>query len=316
MKHRWIIFAAAGLLAGRVWSDGMLIEAESPVKKISESREFGAVHPDPSAFSGAALTRFSLPGSCVYEFSAPAPGEYNLWLRYAANQNQKLTYGITADEPFSDPATKTAALTATGGLEAWNWIRLGRIPLKAIRYEITLQNTNIRMDCLWIGQSDTPPQSPRDLLAGKIDEIRRQQENPIEPVAPDWLAEADSYKLPEWYDSMRVCAHTRLGWPWLRKDPDTFLHAGEKLSSVGFKEIVRHLRGGGEAAWWQWVQYSQKLAHATSLKKLSTKPTQRDAGSSSITATWKTKGMRRNIPSAGCWMPKAGRSSSAARKSA
>jgi hypothetical protein len=250
MKPRWIILAAAGLLAARVWSDGTLIEAEAPANKRSEFSEFGTAYKDPSAFGGAALSRFFLLGSCVYEFSAPETGEYDLWLRYSANQNRQLTYDIAVDGKPSGAATETAALAATGGLEIWNWIRLERTPLKAGRVDIVLHHTNIRVDCLWIGRSGSPPQSPQVLLAGREDEMRRQYKNPIEPVVPDWLAETDPYTLPEWYDSIRVCAHTRLSWPWLRKDSDTFLRAGEKLSTVGFKEIVRHVRGGGEAAWW------------------------------------------------------------------
>jgi hypothetical protein len=67
-------------------------------------------------------------------------------------------------------------------------------------------------------------------------------------VRPAWIDAAEGYRLPAWFDGSRVCAHTRLSARW-REDP-VFLTAGEKLASLGFRTFSRHIKSGGEGAWW------------------------------------------------------------------
>lgn len=232
-------------------AEGILIQCESPDSRESADKEFGGVFRDPGAFGGEALTRFFIPGSVGYKFSVPGHGEYAIWVRYATKKAQRLRYAM--DPPAAGAKGQTGSLPATGTLEgpgAWRWERLGQEVLEKGEHRIVLQSAPIRLDCLWIGTSGEPPESPAQGGARDMGEVRKHLENPIEPIAPGWLAEADNYRLPEWYEAIRVCAHTRLSWSWFRKDPERFLRAGERLASVGFKAVARHMRSGSEAVWW------------------------------------------------------------------
>jgi hypothetical protein len=239
--------------AGMAAADGILIEAETPARRDSKAGAFATETRDPSAFGGAAVSRFFEPGACEYAVRIPEDGEYGIWLRYASNRDQVIGYAIAAAGSPRPPKTETATLAGTGALSgpgAWTWARLGTKSLKAGDHVLRLHNAPIRPDCLWLGRSGEPPASPVDANAGRMVETRQHLANPLEPIAPDWLAAADAYRLPDWYDSIRVCAHTRLSWPWRERGPDAFEHAGAKLASVGFREIARHMRSGGEPAWW------------------------------------------------------------------
>ncbi len=252
MQMRSLV-ALAAVPAALAAADGVLVEAEKPTRRDSKTGAFATESRDPSAFGGAAVSRFFEPGACEYSVRIPEDGDYGIWLRYAANRDQAVEYSIDASGASRAPKPKSAKLSGTGALSgpgAWRWALLGRAPLKAGDHVLRLLSAPIRPDCLWIGRSGEPPASPVAANAGRMAETRRHLANPLEPVAPDWLAAADAYRLPEWYDSIRVCAHTRLSLVWRQRNPEVFEHAGAKLASAGFREIARHMRSGSEAAWW------------------------------------------------------------------
>jgi len=105
--------------------------------------------------------------------------------------------------------------------------------------------------CVIAGSPNSQLETPAPGSFIEADEVTsRSLGDPIEPVTPAWLAEADAYRLPAWYDAIRVCAHTRLGWPMKEQTPEAFARAGQLLHSIGFLEISRHIKSGGEGAWW------------------------------------------------------------------
>lgn len=234
-------------------ASGILIEAE----------RFDARHPDDSSFAGSAyspyaygtqtLARFfTKDGRCTYRFRVETEAVYTLWLRYASNRDQRIGFLVDGDgEPDGKHAAR-APLSGTGSLSgptAWNWARLGEAGLEAGEHRLTLFASSLRPDCIWISRRDAPPDD-RKLAAERLRKMRFHLENPIEPIAPDWLAEADRYELPAWYDGIRVCAHTRLGWPWRERRPELFLGVGGAFASLGFREYSRHVKSGSEPAWW------------------------------------------------------------------
>ncbi|HPA17281.1 MAG TPA: hypothetical protein PLU30_06005 [Verrucomicrobiae bacterium] len=234
-------------------AEGILIEMEKPERRQSNEKGFGEVFKDPAAFGGAVLTRFFLPGNVEYKFVVAERGEYSIWLRYAAKQNQKVAFAVDAPESAGRGKSETVPLPATGelvGPSAWRWTKLGSKALAEGEHRLVVHSAAIRPDCIWLGILGGPPEAPSARDAERIGETRKHMERPIEPIAPAWLAEAEGYALPAWYDAIRVCAHTRLSWPWRTKNPDAFQHAGVMLASVGFKEVARHMRSGSEAAWW------------------------------------------------------------------
>lgn len=249
---------ARAVLAAAVWTvavpalaAGGLIEAETPFRRTSDAPDFASPYRDAWAFGRGAVLKFHLAGLCHYRVEMPETAEAEIWLRYAARQDQTLRYTVGPTMPDSDKGFSTSPLPGTGqldGPDAWRWSRLGRATFRRGVNFITLRNAPIRLDCLWVAESGPPPERPAETAAPP--ETRKHLEHPIETVAPDWLAEADEYVLPQWYDAIRVCAHTRLSWPWLQKRPEAFLGAGQMLASVGFRSISRHIRSGSEAVWW------------------------------------------------------------------
>ncbi|MHC4122181.1 MAG: alpha-amylase family protein [Planctomycetota bacterium] len=85
---------------------------------------------------------------------------------------------------------------------------------------------------------------------------------PVEKIYPDWLDETKGYELPQWYDKWRICLHTRLapihlckqyhpaGSSKLYYDEPMFLTAAKAFRSLGTNVFVRHIKTGGESAWW------------------------------------------------------------------
>lgn len=251
---RAIVLVLLAAFAGSCHAaDGILIECEKPDERASAEKDFGGVFREPGTFGGAALTRFFLPGSVGYKFSLAERGDYAIWLRYATKRDQRLAYALDALAAAGRAKALAASLPGTGALEgpgSWRWEKLGEKTLEKGEHHLVLHSAPVRLDCIWIGMSGKPPEGPEAGNADRIGETRKHLDRPIESVAPAWLAEADRYRLPGWYEGIRVCAHTRLSWLWLSRDPDKFLSAGEKLASVGFKEIARHMRSGSEAVWW------------------------------------------------------------------
>ncbi len=246
---------AAGLLLPQLRAAdpaGIFIEAEQFTRRSPNDGSFAAPLKSESAHGGAGLTRFFLPGYVTYVFAVRTAGTYDLWVRYVSNQNQSLRYNLDGPGEGERAKATIAPLQSTGGLEGpdvWQWARVVQARLSAGAHTLTVHSAPLRLDCFWLGTGDQPP--PVVKHEGRSLAVTRQHLiNPIEPVTPDWLAGADDYRLPGWYDSIRVCAHTRLSWPMRPRLPETFAHAGQMLAAIGFKEIARHIRGGGEPAWW------------------------------------------------------------------
>ncbi|RMF87150.1 MAG: hypothetical protein D6741_20935, partial [Planctomycetota bacterium] len=190
---------------------------------------------------------FPSEGRCTWKIEFSKAGTTVLWVRYAAGGTPTLSFRLL-DAKGHELTTGHVKVESTGDLDVWQWVRLTEFSHPAGEVRLEVQGAALRLDCFWCGKGE-PPDLP-SLRAAQMARVRTHLERPIEPITPEWLAEADDYRLPQWYDSIRVCAHTRLSWPWFRKDPDRFLQAGEKFASLGFREIIRHIKSGGEGAWW------------------------------------------------------------------
>ncbi|HUT92775.1 MAG TPA: hypothetical protein VMY37_24995 [Thermoguttaceae bacterium] len=292
---------------------GILIEAERFDARRPDDDSFAGSAYSPYAYGMKALARFFLEGGrCTYRFRVESEAVYTLWLRYASNRDQRIGFLVDGDDDASEPSAR-APLPGTGSLSgpaAWNWARLGEVGLAAGEHRLTLFASPLRPDCLWISRRDAPPDD-RKLAADRLRRMRSHLENPIEPIAPDWLAEADRYELPAWYDEIRVCAHTRLGWPWRERRPELFLGAGEAFASLGFREYSRHIKSGSEPAWWpsavgavqpeaREVNYAQKIiddAHRAGCRILVYHRHMEDAHLAETHPEWAARDHRGNLTS-------------------
>lgn len=246
-----VLFACAGFGVSAVAPSlrgGTLIEAEHYQRRVPDDESFAVRADHPTASGGSALSRFFGPaGHVSYLWNADRHGTYHLWIRYAANQDQTVLYALDSAAGDRARATK-AAVKGTGDLAAWQWTRLGSVTLTPGPHTLTLHSAPIRIDCLWMGWADERPPPPAAQFSAE--RTREHLQNPIEPIVPAWLTEADGYELPAWYDAIRVSAHTRLSWPMRARLPETFAHAGKLFRSIGFQEISRHIKSGSEPAWW------------------------------------------------------------------
>lgn len=231
---------------------GLLIEAENFTRKLPPGLQFARPVSDPACSGGANLAGFFEPGSCSYDFTVPAAGVYRCWLRYARNTGET-TIPVILD-PAGDGKGMKVKLPATGGLRGpgvWRWERLFERSLSPGQHTLVLEHCSIRPDCLFISTSAEPPEitagvpSAREPLSA---EILEKLAKPVEPVFPGWLKDCRQYELPRWYDEIRVCAHTRFSPP-MRTKPG-FYDAGQRIAGLGYKEFARHLKSGGEGAWW------------------------------------------------------------------
>lgn len=230
--------------------EGLFIEAEQPALRSPDDDSFAAKLRDPQARGGNGVARFFGSGYVVYRLEVKKTGRHHLWVRYVANRDQHLPWAFDAEpgESARGAATKTM-VKGTGGLETWQWALLGKVDLEAGAHTLTVHSASVRLDCFWLSTEDAGPPDVAKEGSRPLEETRQHLANPIEPVAPAWLAEADAYQLPAWYDAIRVCAHTRLSWKTRERFP-AFEEAGRLLHSAGFTEICRHIKGGGEPAWW------------------------------------------------------------------
>lgn len=229
---------------------GVLLEAENFQRRVPADGSFAVVAKQPGARGGAVLSRFFGQGGRVsYNWTAPHEGTWHLWIRYAANQDQTIQYAVDAADESDRSRAGKAALPGTGDLSGWRWARLGSARLRSGAHTLTLYSAPVRLDSIWIDSVDRPP-AELPPAGFTLEQTREHLRNPIEPITPAWLAEADAYELPAWFDDIRVCAHTRLSWAMRTRLPDTFAHAGRLFASIGFKEMSRHIKGGSEPAWW------------------------------------------------------------------
>lgn len=75
-----------------------------------------------------------------------------------------------------------------------------------------------------------------------------------ESIPPGWpgppAIDADrNYRLPDWFDTARVQAHTRLPLGWV--DEPTFFEATGWFRSMGARVFTRHIKSADEGAWWE-----------------------------------------------------------------
>ncbi len=260
MKRRFLRLSVAAMAGLAVWpavaagaaqpasAAGLRVEAERPARRDASDPGFAQVVRSPALSGGAGLSRFFLPGSVTYAVAVDRAATWYLWVRYAANQEQTLRFALPAgDAPDRERAAR-ATLPGTGDLDTYRWGRLGAMVLPAGPHRLTVFSAPVRLDCFWLGAADQPPPDPPpvDLAATMRDQLAA----PLEPIVPAWLAEADAYELPAWYEAIRVCAHTRLSWPMRSRHPDTWANAGRLLHTIGFESIARHLKSGSEGAWW------------------------------------------------------------------
>lgn len=231
---------------------GLLIEAERFTRKEPAQGEFAHPAPDPACSGGLYLLRFFMEGRCSYDFTLPAAGVYRGWLRYSRKTGDGLL-SITLD-PQVDTKKRKVTLPATGAMEgvgAWRWERLFEQTLAAGPHTLVLEHAAIRPDCLFISTDMQPPDITPGVLAPREPlpaDVLEKLAKPIDPPFPGWLKDCQSYQLPTWYDEIRVCAHTRLV-PAMRDKP-YFYTAAQAIASLGFKEFARHIKSGGEGAWW------------------------------------------------------------------
>ncbi len=252
-----LLLAAGAVLGGEpdesaAPAAGILIQMENYDVR-SREEDFARRHTAPHALGRICLTRFFPAGAwCGYDFTVETSGRHYLWLRCASTGDRTIRWAVDPKDPADAKAARTADIEGAGvlqGPKAYAWSRLGAVDLATGTHRFVLHSAPVRPDAVWIGRRDAPVDDEA-VFAAELARTRRHLANPIEPVAPDWLAEADDCTLPAWYDRIRVCAHTRLSWQWRERKPAVFNHAGAKLASIGFKEISRHIKSGSEAAWW------------------------------------------------------------------
>ena len=65
-------------------------------------------------------------------------------------------------------------------------------------------------------------------------------------AAPDWVADAARYQLPDWFDGQRAHLHTRLA----RSEQYLGMKVGEAFRSMGARVFTRHVKSGDEGPFW------------------------------------------------------------------
>ncbi len=244
-----LLFVAVAASAAE--DSGILLEAEDFKSKVSDEKDFASAARERAASRHKVLTRFFKKGYLLYEFEAPVKGQYSAWLRYGAKHGQFIGSAL---DPKGVPAFVRVKAPATGGYigpGVWGWVRLFRASLAKGKHSIALSNATMRVDCLYITRSNAMPTD--DVIKRKPKplppEIQALVDKPLCPVTPSWLDNAADYKLPAWYGEYRVQAHTRLSLRWL--DKPIFFHAAEAFRQMGVHTFVRHIKSGGEGAWWK-----------------------------------------------------------------
>ncbi|MFW5692670.1 MAG: hypothetical protein ACOCWL_00500 [Thermoguttaceae bacterium] len=232
---------------------GLLLEAEQFDRRSPDDGSFAEAMTSAHVLGRRALARFfPRDGWCAYRFATEEDGVYHVWLRYASNGDTRMRWAVNPTHPADSDAADGTDLERTGGLDGpseWQWGRLGEEKLPAGQHELVLHGVPLRLDAVWIGRRNRPPDEEA-VRRARLAQTRRHMANPLEPIVPNWLATAEPYRLPEWYDAIRVCVHTRLSLAWRERQPEVFERAGAKFASLGFPEMVRHIKTGAEPAWW------------------------------------------------------------------
>ena len=222
----------------------IVLEAEDYARKIFEDPEFAQPARDQYASGRASLARFFMPGTVFYEFTVETEGEYG------AKSSPKIGVAIDAGET---PEFTPVELKPTGGYMGpgvWGWQQLVTKNLSAGEHALAVRSAAFRPDCFCIApegaeiSDEVLNLGPKKVDAG----TQLLLEKPIRPIRPDWIDVAKSYRVPEWYDAIRVQAHTRLSPRWMEEP--IFLDAAGAFRSMGCRAFTRHIKSGGEAAWW------------------------------------------------------------------
>jgi len=246
------ILLAIGVAAGPVYAavSTIVIEAEEYNRKTSDDAEFAKPARDRYASGRASLARFFKTGIVFYDFTLDTEGDYTIWLRYGAEASQRIGVAIDGGQ---EPEFKPVELRPTGGYIGpgiWGWQQLITDHLEAGKHTLAVQSAAFRPDCFCIALKDI--QITDDILSlgpKQVDEATRKLlDVPIRSIRPDWIDVAHDYRIPQWFDAHRVQAHTRLSPRWM--DEPIFLDAAEAFRSMGCRAFTRHIKSGGEAAWW------------------------------------------------------------------
>ncbi len=253
---RWAVAAATVLMClvtalAQEEAVGIVIEAEDFAERVPDDDSFAGTADDVYASGRRALVRFYVDGRALYRFTAAQAGTYTGWMRYGALNPISLRVAV---DPEGEPEFQTAELEPTGGYSGkgiWGWARVFQAELAAGEHELVIGGAAFRPDCLYITPGDDEPTDELVITdwAKSLDaETWALIDRPLTEVRPDWLDEVEGYELPAWYDEHRVQLHTRLG-PGHMKLP-IFLPTAAALRSMGVRTFVRHIKSGGEGAWW------------------------------------------------------------------
>ncbi|MBN1672394.1 MAG: hypothetical protein JXR37_15240 [Kiritimatiellae bacterium] len=237
----------------------LIIECEAFRKRVSEAGDYASSRFELGASGNRVLYRVFRPGYTLYEFNVPVAGRYAIWLRYASTGPRTLKYALGAQEP---PVYQNTTVPKTGaaftGAQNWGWARLATTALAKGTNTIALGNAPVHLDCLYV-TDDLTEKPEANMFAGNLttpldEQTRNLIDRPIAEIRPDWLDGATDYDLPAWYARHRVHLHTRLSMGARRmQNPvyqDAFWHAAEHVKRMGAHVFVRHIKSGGEGAWW------------------------------------------------------------------
>jgi len=248
---RLLLLAALAALTSL--AQPLVLEAEKPSRKSPGGSEFAVATAESAACGGRVLTRFFKPGVVFYDFAVQKPGITHIWARYGAKHAQ--TFRVALDPTDDPPAFQSVQAAETGGYigpGVWNWVRLASADLKPGKHTVALGNAALRLDCLVVTSQATPVTD--EALGDRMGKVKLDEKTQallaksLPAVRPAWLDGATDYRLPRWYDEVRVCLHTRLSPAWM--DRDVFYQAAARFQQLGAREFVRHIKTGGEGAWW------------------------------------------------------------------
>lgn len=229
----------------------VLIELEHYDQRVPDDDTFAVSSREMSASNCRVLSRFFVEGYLTYRFTVPETGVYTAWLRYGSKGNVPFRVALDQDGP---PELDSVKIKATGGFigpGVWGWARLFRTRLTAGEHTLAVGSAMMRPDCIYVSADN---EEPLDAVISTTFEmklspkVKELLDRPIVEVRPDWLRGATEYRLPKWYESHRVHAHTRLSLRWL--DDDVFFNAAEGFRQMGARVFARHIKTGGEGAWW------------------------------------------------------------------
>ncbi|MEX0320603.1 MAG: hypothetical protein AB3N63_00440 [Puniceicoccaceae bacterium] len=232
-------------------ADAILIEAEDFAEARTESDDFARPQRYPEASGRTVLLRIFNKGTLHYRFNAETSGTYSVWVRYTRRMDKRVASEVNG-KSFNQMTSATN--TKTDKRDIWRWGQLSRAKLRKGENELVIHPSPWKIDCLLITASkDYIPNDATELFARErvlSESEQRMMATQTAPLVPDFLEDFPNYELPEWFDAHRVQLHTRLGPPFMRRDPERFLKPGKWFKEMGVKVFSRHIVSGNEGAWW------------------------------------------------------------------